>query len=354
MTVKRRNILLQVVGCILFMLQPILFPSKPIDGNNLFSNELLENYLANAMLIGFFYLNYYFLIPRLYFHKHYLVYSLLIVTGLFLVIAFPSFLIKMTLSLQPESLERHHIRGHHNFDHTHESLFSQFQFYFSNVDHQVFLFTSIVFFSLLLKVRSRWFATEKARQEAEINYLSSQINPHFLFNALNSIYALTIREKANDSAKSILKLSGLMRYIVTENRKDLVPLPNEINCIVDFIDFQKLRLADNIKLRCDISGNFADKQIPPLLLIPYIENAFKHGVNPDENSEISIYIHATDNDLKLEVENNMVSANNDTLSKSGYGIENTKTRLQLMYPGKHLLKITSNENFYKVTLILFF
>lgn len=187
MTVKRRNILLQVVGCILFMLQPILFPSKPIDGNNLFSNELLENYLANAMLIGFFYLNYYFLIPRLYFHKHYLVYSLLIVTGLFLVIAFPSFLIKMTLSLQPESLERHHIRGHHNFDHTHESLFSQFQFYFSNVDHQVFLFTSIVFFSLLLKVRSRWFATEKARQEAEINYLSSQINPHFLFNALNSI-----------------------------------------------------------------------------------------------------------------------------------------------------------------------
>ena len=107
-------------------------------------------------------------------------------------------------------------------------------------------------------------------------------------------------------------------------------------------------------MRCDISGNFADKQIPPLLLIPYIENAFKHGVNPDENSEISIYIHATDNDLKLEVENNMVSANNDTLSKSGYGIENTKTRLQLMYPGKHLLKITSNENFYKVTLILFF
>ena len=235
-----------------------------------------------------------------------------------------------------------------------ESLFSKFQFYFSNVDHQVFLFTAVVFFSLLLKVRSRWYATEKARQEAEMNYLSAQINPHFLFNALNSIYALTVKEKAAASAKSILKLSGLMRYIVTENRNDFVSLQDEINCINDFIDFQKLRLADNIKLSCDVNGDFSGKQIAPLLLIPFIENAFKHGVNPDEDSQISIFIHVTDQELKLQVGNNQVSANNDTIGKSGFGIGNTKNRLELLYPGKHTLKITSDKRFYNVTLTLFF
>ena len=145
-----------------------------------------------------------------------------------------------------------------------------------------------------------------------------------------------------------------MRYLVTENRNDFVPLQNEINCIVDFIDLQKLRLADNIRLKCEISGDFSDKKIGPLLLMPFIENAFKHGVNPDDDSNISIYIHANDHELKLHVENNKVSVNNETIGKSGLGLKNTKTRLQFLYPEKHVLKITEDDNFYSVILTLFF
>lgn len=354
MTVKQRNILFQIIGCLFFMLQPILLPSKPLGDDAFFSGQLLEDYLANALLIAFFYSNYYFLIPRLYFRKQYVLYAFTIVASLFLIVVFPALLVRMDFPFNHDMHAQHFSHMHHGFNHENESGFSKFQRYFSDVDHQVFLFVGVVFFSLLLKVRSRWYATEKARQEAEINYLFSQINPHFLFNALNSIYALTVKEKAKDSAVSILKLSGLMRYIVTENRKDLVPLQNEINCILDFIDFQKLRLADNIKLKCDISGDFSDKQIAPLLLIPFIENAFKHGVNPDEDSQISIYIHVTEHELQLQVENNKVTVNHDANAKSGFGIQNTKNRLQLQYPGKHILKIVSDDNFYNVVLTLFF
>ena len=346
MALKRKNIIFQVIGCILFMFQPVLLPSRPIDHDGIFSNELLKDYLANAFLIAFFYTNYFFLIPRFYFRKHYFVYSLFIAIALFLIVIFPSILFKVDFAFEP---------GHHHHSrNVAPSLFNKFRHYFSDVDHQAFLFIAVVFFSLLLKVRSRWYTTEKARQEAEINYLFSQVNPHFLFNALNSIYALTIKEKATDSAKSILKLSGLMRYIVTENRKDFVPLQNEINCIIDFIDLQKLRLADNIRLTCSIQGDFSDKKIAPLLLIPFIENAFKHGVNPDEDSQISIQINTNDHELTLQVENNKVSVNNDTIGRSGLGIENTQKRLKLLYPEKHVLKITEDDNFYNIILTLFF
>ncbi len=236
----------------------------------------------------------------------------------------------------------------------HDSLISKIRFYFTENDQTFFLFGAIVLFSLLLRINNRYYKTENAKQEAEINYLLAQINPHFLFNVLNSIYTLTIKENATNSSTSILKLSGLLRYVFTETNNNRVSLEKEITCINDFIDLQKLRLNNNVQLQYIVNGSLEQKLIAPILLMPFIENAFKHGVSTDEISSIFIQIDVENNHLKMVVRNNKVAINNDTIGKSGLGIENSKNRLNLLYPNKHELHIVDKDTFYEVTLLIEF
>lgn len=185
---------------------------------------------------------------------------------------------------------------------------------------------------MLLRVTERYYKTENAKQKAEINYLLAQINPHFLFNALNSIYTLTIKEKAPNSSTSVLKLAGMLRYVFTETNNNFVTLEKEIECINDYIDLQALRLTKNVLLDYQVSGKYDEKLIAPMLMMPFIENAFKHGVSNDEKSVIRIAIDNKDKFLNLKVENTKVTIDATTIGKSGLGIENVKSRLQLIYP----------------------
>jgi len=348
MTRRKKLIWIQIILGIAFLLQPILLPVRPDNLERfVFSKEVAKNILANAFIIAFFYFNFYWLIPKFYFTKKYVPYFLIVITCFLMTL-----LISTTFTSQVPTSREQNPPPHFEFDREllNRSFISEFRFFFTENDQIFFLFGTVVLFSLLLKVNNRYYKTENAKQETEINYLLAQINPHFLFNALNSIYTLTIKEKASKSSTSLLKLSGLMRYIITEVNQNIVPLEKEINCISDFIDLQKLRLTDNVKLNYSVSGNSLGKKIAPMLLIPFIENAFKHGVNPDENSAIIIQVDITDDMLVLEVRNNKVFVNNDTIGKSGLGVKNAKNRLTLLYPNKHDLQISEDDKEYHITL----
>jgi sensor histidine kinase YesM len=215
-----------------------------------------------------------------------------------------------------------------------------------------FEFLAVLSLTLMLKINSRLKLAEKQKVNAELSYLKAQINPHFLFNTLNSIYSLAI-EKSDYTATAVLKLSGMMRYVITDVNNKFVPLEKEINYLSDYIELQKIRLDNTIKVDYFVMGDTADKEIAPLVLISFIENAFKYGVNAEENSEIKIQITITKAYLHLSIFNNKVHIHPINTTKSGLGIENTKQRLQLLYPGNHKLIIKDNKDDFSVLLSLY-
>lgn len=215
----------------------------------------------------------------------------------------------------------------------------------------IFQFLFVFILSYLLKINQRFDMIRDEKQAAEISYLKAQINPHFLFNTLNSLYALTIT-KSDEAPNAVLKLSGMMRYVVTESAQDFVPLEKEINYIKDYIDLQKLRMDDSTKFSFSIIGDPMGKVIAPLLLIPFIENAFKYGLNPEEESEISIAIEINENTLILDAKNKMVVDEVPEDFKTEKGIENTTKRLDYIYPDQHKLVFSEQNKTYHIHLKL--
>lgn len=203
--------------------------------------------------------------------------------------------------------------------------------------------------SILFTVYNRLRQTEKERLSAQIASLKSQINPHFLFNTLNNIYATAI-DTSPTAADMVDKLSEMMRYTMKDTQQDFVLLEDEINYINNFIKLQKLRLDRSVKLEYSSPENIPSLQIAPMLLIPFIENAFKHGVNSEQKSHIKIEISLSKTELRLLVVNNKVSVQQDTSESSGLGITNTWHRLHLIYPSKHLLVINDTEKEFSVSL----
>jgi hypothetical protein len=217
----------------------------------------------------------------------------------------------------------------------------------------IFLFLLVFFISLFIRTNYHLRITEKEKHNTELSYLKSQIKPHFLFNTLNRIYALAVKENAPNTAEGMLKLSGMMRYVVTESANKFVPLEKEINYISNYVELQKLRLDKSVKLSYTVKGSAREEIIAPIILIPFIENAFKYGVNPDEDSNIQISVEINKGSIQMIVENHKVTYTNETHEKSGFGIEITKSRLNLLYPSRHKFKITENDHYYKVHLIIF-
>jgi len=192
---------------------------------------------------------------------------------------------------------------------------------------------------------------EKERMYNEILFLKAQINPHFLFNTLNSIYSLSIT-RSDKTPDAIVKLSSLFRYCVTDAGKDLVSLDKELKYISDYIALQKLRLSDKIALYYEVKGVPDKLEIIPFALITFIENAFKYGVNSQENSRIEIALAIEDTRLILHVSNNKVYVEKDKSINSGLGIENTAKRLQYSYPGKHTLEVSDLGEIFDVKLTI--
>jgi Histidine kinase len=329
------------VGILLFLLQPFILPSRPTNATEpQYFNELVFNILGNILIVSFFYVNYIYLIPRFLFKRSYLQYGLIVSAGLALILLVPWFIIGQHNPPPP-----HFHARHPNPDAG--SIYAKFRIFFSDVDHIVFLFVGTVIFSVFWfeKMQNQKIKNEKL--QAELSHLKLQIHPHFLFNTLNSIYAFAIK-KDDRTAETVLKLADFMRYLLQESYRDEVHLDKEIHYINNYIDLQKSRLRDTVLITHEVSGDFSGKKIAPLLLFTFIENAFKYGVNPEENSVIKISLTLTDNELVLKVFNNIVSTKN--IESTNIGIQNTKDRLELYYPNKHKLTISDEISEFRVTL----
>lgn len=207
------------------------------------------------------------------------------------------------------------------------------------------------FFKFYYNSQQRTLTLEKEKIETELIQLRNQVHPHFLFNTLNTLYALIIK-KSNTAETAVLKLSRLMRYMLYEANTPKVSLTKEIEYLKNYIDLEKLRFDDSIDISFN-SESDKDYKISPFLLIPFVENAFKHGTSSSKRSWIIINIFTRKKELVLQVENSKFSGTNTKHdSIGGIGFNNVKKRLQLLYPDQYTLKIKDNELSYEIILKL--
>ncbi len=191
---------------------------------------------------------------------------------------------------------------------------------------------------------------QRIQLETELNFLKTQIQPHFFFNTLNNLYALVIKQSPN-AADVVMKLSEIMQYVLYEVKEPRIRLMKSINYLYSYLELEKLRYGERVKSDISIEGDIDEIEIPPLLFLPFLENCFKHGTKHHEDIKVSINFVVKDNFLYFTVINNFEKSEVDT-SKHGIGIENVKRRLQLLYGTSYSLKIKSKGNLYSVNLKL--
>lgn len=187
----------------------------------------------------------------------------------------------------------------------------------------------------------------------ELNFLHAQINPHFLFNTLNNLFSMAQRDRNNELATSISMLSGLMRYMLYESKANRVSLLSEINHLKDFIGLARMRFSlDELEVNLVVEGESEKFTIAPMVLLTFVENAFKHGVRIEEKSTINLFIKAENNQILFRCLNLKNQERKFSSESSGIGLENVKRRLLLLYPEKHNLEIIDNSHSFEVKLNL--
>jgi LytS/YehU family sensor histidine kinase len=217
----------------------------------------------------------------------------------------------------------------------------------------------VAFISTIFQILSEWFRHERDRRileqqktQSELRFLKSQINPHFLFNTLNNLYALTLK-KSDTAPEIVLKLSDMMRYMLYECNEKQVLLSKELRYIENYIDLERIRQGKGVDIVFNLNGEIRDQKIAPMLLIPFIENSFKHGVNRQlQNAFVHLNIDIEDDGLVM----NLINSKPDTIPAEGarrdggIGLVNVKQQLQLLYPKKHKLTIEDTPVAYSVQM----
>ncbi|MGA3015137.1 MAG: histidine kinase [Bacteroidales bacterium] len=236
-------------------------------------------------------------------------------------------------------------------------------FHHPDIFHRLFfpIFPALFVFAISasIKITNEWFRAERQKKEmeneklhSELAFLKSQVNPHFLFNVLNNICSLA-RKKSDNTENAIIQLSRIMRYMLYDSKDEKVSLEKEVEYLQNYINLQRLRISDSVIINLTIEGNIEDKKVEPMLLIPFVENAFKHGVSYLEESHIDISLKVDQNVLNFRVENNRIKKNdNPVQQESGIGLKNVLRRLDLLYPGTHMIKIEETASKYIVNLYI--
>ena len=366
--------------CLFFLVPFLFYPVKFVD-----NHFWLRESVIKIFPIGLFYLNYYFLLPRFFEKRKYPVYFALVFVAILVVVT-------TDLALKNGSFNHHaHFHGisigaafEKNGDKrppTYSSdpppdvtfpsdsglsgfpgdpirepmifhipariLFLSFNRVASLCMLMVLLSGTIRLGLSFIKNQNEKKLLDNANLNAEVNFLKSQINPHFLFNTLNGIYSLA-HNRSPQTEDAILKLSELMRYVLYESGTEKVELAKDIQYITNYIDLQRLRLSSKVTVNYEVNGELKGI-IAPLLLISFIENAFKHGVSYTHSSSIHISITIVEETLTLLVENPIVENNSFV---GGVGLKNVIRRLDLLYPQKHSLDIVDNGRLHVVNLKL--
>ncbi|MCC8425318.1 sensor histidine kinase [Mucilaginibacter sp. UR6-11] len=300
--------------------------------------------LFGAINISLFYLNYLFFIPQFLNKKRY---------GAYIFIVIVTMVIYGVGKYGIGLLFKQDVLTHMAGPNETKRVVIGFWSYFTST-----LFNSGIFIclSVLLKFSVDWFLNERIQRDlenqrltAELAFLKSQINPHFLFNSLNSIYSLAYQHSENTPG-AILKLSEIMRYMLYECNDNKVDLSKELQYLQNYIDLQKIRFGNNAYIDFKVDGEITDQQIVPLLLIAFIENAFKHGIANDSLSPITLFVNVNQQHLQFYIRNKKHRNNRDPLG--GIGLNNVKRRLDLLYPGKYNLDIRDETDTYTCELSL--
>lgn len=221
----------------------------------------------------------------------------------------------------------------------------------------IVLFLTVWTVGMAIQIFRQWRTTERRalqaeadKVNAELSFLKAQVNPHFLFNTLNNIYSLSIT-KSEQTPNAILKLSEILHYITDDVRNDFVPLQSEVTCVQNYIELQKLRLTDKVEVQFSVTGELDGKQIAPLLLMTFIENAFKYGISSHEPCVITIEIAARERAIDFFCRNKIMVRNVED-ERVGVGIGNAEKRLSYLYPGKHLLNLHTDDQTFTVQLTI--
>jgi two-component system LytT family sensor kinase len=364
--------ILHVTGWLLFIILPLTITSREPDAY-LIASLLRSGWFWMFFLIYLivFYGNIFVLIPNLFFRGKYLAYIGLFLSGILFVFYFQPF----------ENLI---------FKRFHQSEFQNFE---SDDDQRpkppppfetaprelrkrpphaerperddspAVDFVSLILFifvwavAMATKISEQWRLSEKRvilseadKAQAELAFFKAQINPHFLFNTLNNLYSLAIT-KSDHTAPGILKLSQLMRYITEEATADFVALEDEIKCLENYIDLQKLRLNVKTTVSFLVEGKISSQRIAPLVFMTFVENAFKYGISNRFENLIEIKVRVGESQIFFSCKNQIFDRSQET-EREGIGIANTRKRLDFLYPDRYDLKITDIDNVFEVGLNL--
>lgn len=210
-------------------------------------------------------------------------------------------------------------------------------------------------YAILIRFMINWFESQKLRDElinqqqaSELALMRSQVNPHFLFNTLNNIYSLVYR-KSNEAPEAVMKLSSIMRYMLYDSAAQKVPLEKEIEYLKNFIELQNLRVKHPDFVKLQIEGNTDGRTIAPMLLISFVENAFKHS-NKNHRPGILIHLYALKEKMNFEVINYLKTRTTKEEPSGGISLGTIRRRLELIYPGNHKLVISQNAETFRINL----
>lgn len=329
---------------LLYLLPPLVLQTEVKLPSN------FGDYMFWILVIMFFYINYLWLIPRYLIRRKFLPYFL----SIFLMLAITYSANELYIRHVHRVEAARHGEVMHRADDQPRRKYPRFRGYNS----ALFCF-AVLALGTSIRVTKSWYENEKQKKEmenqklgAELSLLKSQINPHFFFNTLNSIYSLAII-KSKRTPEAVLKLSEIMRYIIYDTERKLVPLSKEIEYIANYIELQRLRLPEDIKVKFKTDLGESDAVIEPLLLLPFVENAFKHGIDTEKGGVITVSVDRKGSELHLHVENPLVDEVPDYQNgPSGIGMINTIKRLKLLYGDKFTLSAGPVRTNYVVDLVL--
>jgi LytS/YehU family sensor histidine kinase len=293
----------------------------------------------NGLLLGLIYINYLVLIPKFFRTRKYFLYSIFTLIVISAAVA-------GIMALDKHNAEVMGFKPMSQRDFLIETIFYAFNVCSYTV-------TSFLLFSLREKheQKEKLDQVQLEKLGAEIKYLRAQINPHFLFNTLNNLYGLAL-DKSEKTPEIILKLSKIMDYMLYESNDVKVFLKRDVDNINNYVDIERIRQGNNAEILFDVNGDMGSQLIVPLLLLPLVENAFKHGVNTIINQAyMHVKVTVDGNDLEIDVRNNFKTLPSETQRK-GIGLVNLERRLDLFYPNSHEMKVETVGDDYHVNLKL--
>ncbi len=324
---KYRYLILHLLCWSVLIIVPMFFHSSNDDWLVVFNRYVrwLGNPLAYLLV---FYVNYLWLVPRFLLKKRdwkmfILMNLLILVTGILVIDVWHWCVTRLLPEIGNNPPRRNMIKSQRYF-------------------WAVLTLILIIAMAVAVRMSQRWQHIEEARKEAEaaraeaeLSNLRNQLNPHFLLNTLNNIYALIAfdQEKAQTA---VGELSKLLRHVLYENQQDFVPLCKEADFMRNYIELMKIRVTDNVKINTNINIQPNDPTpVAPLIFISLIENAFKHGISPQGKGEISIDLNQVDGDITCEIHNTCYPKRENDKSGSGIGLDQVSRRLELMYPDRY-------------------